>query len=87
MQAIHTKYIPATNTSSAKIKAYNEAFPRGVKVSIDYSLDAVERHAVAVRAFLDKYLTEAPKVSSMSYGGSADGKGYCFCFVQSTVEV
>lgn len=87
MQAIHTKYIPATDTRGAKIKAYNEYFPRGVQVSIDYSLDGVERHAVAVRAFLDKFFVIAPDVSSMAYGGSADGKGYCFCFIHSTVKV
>lgn len=87
MQAIHTKYIPATNTRAAKIKAYNEAFPRGVLVSIDHSRNDVERHAVAVRAFIDKNFTHAPDTSVMTYGGSADNKGYCFCFVQSTIEV
>jgi len=87
MQSIHTKYIPATNTREAKIKAYNEAFPRGVNVSIDYSLEGVERHAVAVRAFINKHLNYAPDSSVMTFGSSADGKGYCFCFVQSTVKV
>lgn len=87
MQAIHTKYIPATNSRSAKIKAYNETFPRGVLVSVDYSLDLAERHAVAVRAFIDKHLDFAPDSSIMTYGGSADGKGFCFCFVQSTIKV
>ena len=85
MQAIHTKHIPATNTREAKIKAYTSNVPRGVMVSIDYSLGDVERHFVAAQQFISKHMEYVPDNSVMTYGGSADGKGYCFCFVQSTI--
>ena len=88
MQAIHTKFIPATDTKAAKIKAYNRDHPRGVMVSIDDSLDHdVDRHFKAAREFIAKKITYAPDTKKMNYGGSADGAGYCFCFTYSTVEV
>lgn len=86
MQAIHTKYIPATDNRAAKIKAYTHDMPRGILVSIDYELDDVGRHFKAARAFIDKHMKYAPDYSVMTHGGSADGKGYCFCFTQSTIE-
>jgi len=87
MQAIHTKYIPATNTRAAKIKAYNHQHPRGVLVSIDYDLDAVQWHFKAAREFINKKLTFIPAHDYMVYGGSADGKGYVFCFPLDTIKV
>lgn len=85
MQAIHTKYIPATNGRAAKIKAYTSNVPRGVLVSIDYDLDDVARHFSAAQAFIEKHMQYVPDHSVMTYGSSADGKGYCFCFTQSTI--
>lgn len=85
MQAIHTKYIPATDNRAAKIKAYNSNVPRGVMVSIDYDLDDVGRHFAAAQAFITANMQYVPEHSVMTYGGSADGKGYCFCFTQSTI--
>lgn len=87
MQAIHTKYIPATDTRGARIKAYNESNPRGLLVSIDYSLGDVERHFKAAQMFIDNKLSYAPLHKTMAYGGSADGKGYVFCFLDSTVTL
>ena len=87
MQAIHTKYIPATNTKAAKIKAYNENHPRGVIVSIDYDLNDVQRHFKAAQEFVKTKLSVDQIASTMAYGGSADGKGYVFCFIDSTVTL
>jgi len=87
MQAIHTKYIPATNNRGAKIKAYNCDHPRGILVSIDYELDDVQRHFKAAREFIAKKLAYVPETKKMNYGSSADNKGYCFCFTYSSVEV
>lgn len=86
MQSIHTKFIPATDTKAAKIKAYNENHPRGVTVSIDYDLDDVGRHFKAAQAFIAQKLLVRTDTTKMAYGGSADGKGYVFCFVDSIVE-
>lgn len=86
MIAIHTKYIPATNTRGSRIKAYS-CNGHKVLVSIDYSLGDVERHAVAVKKLIETQMQYTPDYSVMTYGGSADGKGYTFCFVQSTIEM
>jgi hypothetical protein len=87
MQAIHTKYIPATDTKAAKIKAYNESHPRGVTVSIDYDLDDVGRHFKAAQEFVKTKLSVDQLAPTMAYGGSADGKGYVFCFVDSLITL
>lgn len=87
MQAIHTKYIPATNTKAAKIKAYNENHPRGVIISIDYDLNDVQRHFKAAKEFVKTKLSVDQVASTMTYGGSADGKGYVFCFIDATVTL
>ena len=87
MQAIHTKYISATNTRGARIKAYNATHPRGVLVGIDYSLNQEQRHFVDAHAFIKKYLSYAPDHKTMAYGSSADDKGYTFCFLSSTVTM
>lgn len=86
MIAIHTKYIPATDTKGARIKAYS-CNGHKATVSIDYSMGDVERHAVAVKKLIDTQMEYAPDHSVMTYGGSADGKGYTFCFVQSTINL
>lgn len=86
MIAIHTKYIPATNTKGARIKAYSCNGHKAI-VSIDYSLGDVERHAVAVKKLIETQMAYVPDYSVMTYGGSADGKGYTFCFTQSTVQM
>lgn len=86
MQAIHTKYVPATDTRSAKIKAYTSNDKRGVMVSIDYELSDMKRHFAAAKLFISKYMQYVPDHTVMTYGGSADGKGYCFCFTQSRTD-
>jgi hypothetical protein len=87
MIAVHTKFIPATNTRAAKIKAYTCNGHKPVMVSIDYALDDVQRHAKAAKALLDREMKYAPDYSTMAYGGSSDDKGYTFCFIQSTVTM
>lgn len=87
MQAVHTKYIPATDTRGARIRAYNTNYPRGIMVGIDHSLNQEQRHFAAVQAFIKKYLSYAPDHKTMAYGASADDKGYTFCFMSSTITL
>ena len=87
MQAIYTKFIPATDTKAAKIKAYNENHPKGVTVSIDYDLNDVGRHFKAAQEFVKTKLSVDQLAPTMAYGGSADGKGYVFCFVDSLITL
>jgi len=93
MQAIHTKFIPATSYKPARIKAYTHT-PDGMeKFSVTISRDGpvsrsdVQRHFDAAKAFADKYFIYGkPLDENCVYGSSADGKGYCFCFPESTVK-
>ena len=85
MQAIHTKYIPATSSRGARIKAYTSSNKAGVIVPVDYALDGEQRHFKAAKAFIAKHFKYAPDSAAMCYGDSADGKGYVFCFTQSTI--
>lgn len=61
MQAIMTKYIGPTNHKPSRVKAYTEAFPRGVTVSWEYgagnlssSSDVEANHDRAAKAFIQK---------------------------------
>lgn len=85
MIAIHTKYLPATDTRGSRIKAYT-ATGRSVTVPLDHSLDGHKRHFTAVKVLVEKFLPYAPSVENMVYGDSADGKGYVFCFGESKVS-
>lgn len=86
MRAIHTKFLGPTDTRGARVKAYSSD-GRSVTVSFDSGLGEVERHFAAARAFAEKHFAYAPDTDRMVYGDSADGRGYVFCFPQSTVEV
>lgn len=86
MLAIHTKFIPATDTKSARIKAYT-CNSHSVTIPLDYELGEIQRHAKAAKTLIEKELKDAPDYDRMAYGGSADGKGYTFCFIFSLCNV
>ena len=83
MQAIHTKYMGATNTRGARIKAYTYA-GLSASVSYPYELSYELAHFEAVKALVQKHKLEWP-IENMRFGDSADGKGYVFCFANSIV--
>lgn len=75
MKAIETKYIPASNTRPARIKAYAE----GVKpLTMSYDGDG-NGHAKAAVALARRMGWTGTLVS----GGKADQTGEVFCFVES----
>ena len=84
MKAIHTKYLGPTITQGARIKAYTSdglsAF-----ISYPYELDQKHAHFEAVTALVEKHALDWD-ISSMTYGDSADGRGYCFTFPQSLIK-
>jgi len=86
MLAIHTKFIAATNTRSARIKAYT-CNGHAVTIPLDHDLGEIQRHAKAAKTLIEKELKYATDYERMAYGGSADGKGYTFCFVFSLCNV
>ena len=81
MQAIETKYVPATNTRGSRIKA--TAGGMSAVVSYDHSLSDVDVHFEAVKGLVKKHDLEWD-ISKMVYGGT--DKGYTFCFPYSTIE-
>lgn len=83
MQAIHTKYISATNTRGSRIKAYTAS---GFSASVPYPYDLSYElaHFEAVKALVQKHKLEWD-LANMRFGDSADGKGYVFCFANSIV--
>ena len=83
MQAIHTKYIGATNSRGARIKAYTHA-GLSATIAYPYELSYELCHFEAVKALVQKHKLEWA-IENMRFGDSADGKGYVFCFADSIV--
>jgi hypothetical protein len=83
MQAIHTKYIPASNVKGSRIKATSDN-GHSVIVSYDDSFDGHLVHFEAVKALVIKHKLDWD-IANMCYGGSSDGKGYTFVFSDSKV--
>ena len=84
MIAIHTKFLPGTNRTDSRIKAYTNS---GFTATVPYvnSLSNEMVHFEAVKALVTKNQLDW-NLDGMRYGDSADGKGYSFCFDCSTVE-
>ena len=78
MQAITTKFLGATNTKPARIKA-TSCSGISVTVSYDYGLTEIQEHVQAVIALCKKLnWTDRGK---FFMGGTADG--YCAVFTDS----
>ena len=83
MQAIHTKYIPASNVKGSRIKATSDN-GHSVIVSRNGALSGHLVHFEAVKALVAKHKLDW-NIDNMCYGGSSDGKGYTFVFADSRV--
>jgi hypothetical protein len=88
MIAVHTKYLPVSNSRGSRIKAYTAAHGdfKGFQATISYpsELSGVACHFEAVKALIEKNNLNW-KTDGMRYGDSADGCGYAFCFDASKV--
>jgi hypothetical protein len=88
MIAIHTKYLPVSNSRGSRIKAYTAAHGnfKGFQATISYpsELSGVDCHFEAVKALIIKNKLDWD-LDNMRYGDSADGRGYSFCFDASKV--
>jgi len=85
MSAIQTKYLPPTNCTGSRIKAFVSS-DMGVKFSAvihyDYSLSEEVLHFQAVKALVKKH--NLPwDISKMAVGGVKGG--YVFCHLNSLV--
>lgn len=89
MIAIHTKYLPATNTRGSRIKAYTASWGdlKGFEctISCPQELDGVQCHFEAVKALVAKHKLDWT-LEGMRYGDSADARGFSFCFDSSKVK-
>jgi len=83
MIAIHTKYLPATNTKGSRIKAYTQHL--SVTIPYPYHLNGELCHFEAVKELICARSLEWC-LDDMRFGDSADGKGYVFCFANSKVQ-
>jgi len=83
MIAIHTKFIPASNTKGARIKAYTSTGKQAT-VSYPYEKSYELAHFEAVKALIENNGLDW-NLEDMRFGDSADGKGYVFCFDASKV--
>lgn len=84
MIAIHTKFIPATNTKGSRIKAYTST-KWTATVPYPYHLSYELAHFEAVKALVERNKLDW-NLDNMCHGDSADGKGYVFCFADSKVQ-
>ena len=84
MKAIHTKYLPATNTKPSRIKASASNGFLSVIISHPHETGNHMDHFEAVKALIAKHNLKWD-ISQMVYGDSADGKGHVFCFADSKV--
>ena len=88
MIAIHTKFLPATNNTGSRIKAYTASWGdrKGFTATVpcDHALDGHLRHFEAVKELIRRNNLDW-NTEGMRYGDSADGKGYSFCFDNSRV--
>ena len=89
MIAIHTKYIPPTNSHGSRIKAYTASWGdrKGYQIIIPYPHGAdnlTDTHFEAVKALVAKHKLDW-NLEGMRYGDSADGRGFSFCFDASKV--
>jgi hypothetical protein len=88
--AIHTRYVPATDTRGARIRASCTRLNRktSVMAPFDHALDGAARHAAVARALIESkpgFTRDWPDTSFRYCGETADGKGYVFS-VGATVE-
>ena len=82
MIAIHTKYLPATNTKGSRIKAYTRYL--NVTIPYPYELNGELCHFKAVRALVSKHKLDWD-LSDMRFGDGVNVGDYVFCFADSKV--
>lgn len=75
-QAIETKYLKATNTKGARIKA--TAWGGSVIISYDHALTTSGAHKAAADALISKF----GWTGTFAQGGNVKGDGYVFVNVE-----
>lgn len=81
MQAIQTKYLPATNTKPSRIKAWCEA--GSIIVSYSHEHDVSGEHYAAAQALVVKLGWTGPYYGELKQGALPNNAGYCHVMVKS----
>jgi len=77
---IETKFLRATNTTGARVKAFTSNGHAAV-IPFNYSLDTIDAHFAAVIALKEKNNLDSWNLDAMTYGGTKNG--YFFTFAWS----
>ena len=80
MQAIHTKYLPATDTKGSRIKATCDA--GSVTIPYPHEHDESGAHYAAAQALLVKLVWTGPHYGVLHQGGLPNNAGYCHVMVR-----
>lgn len=81
MQAIQTKYIPATNTKFSRIKAWCEA--GSVTIAYPHEHDESGAHYSAAQALIVKLGWTGPHYGELKQGSLPGNAGYCHVMVKT----
>ncbi len=87
--AIHTKYVGATNTRGARIKATcvrDKDSKWTASVSFDYAADSETRHAQAAKALLAKFAPGLQEETLWCCGNTLDNLGYVFAIYPEAMQ-
>ena len=87
MLAVYTRYLPATRTKGARIRAYSA---NGDYVIVPFEGDGLgngilEAHKKALKVFCHYYVGEFTP-SDVRYGDSFDGRGFVFVFNAARID-
>jgi len=85
MQAIQTKYLPATNFKPSRIKAWCDA--ASIIVTYSYEHDVSGEHYAAAQALAVKLGWTGPHYGELKQGSLPKNAGYCHVMVNTDQAV
>jgi hypothetical protein len=85
MQAIQTKYLPATNFKPSRIKAWSDA--GSIIVTYSHEHDVSGEHYAAAQALAVKLGWIGPNYGELKQGSLPNNAGYCHVMVKTDQAV
>ena len=80
MQAIQTKYLPATNTKQSRIKAFCNA--GSITIGYPHEHDEARAHYSAAQALIVQLKWTGPHYGQLHQGSLPGNAGYCHVMVK-----
>ena len=81
MQAIQTKYLPATNTKPSRIKAWCDA--GSVTIAYPYEYEESGAHLYVALTLQNKLGWNGPNYGELHQGALPNNAGYCHVIVKA----